>query len=53
MITLQGVDPEGSPVHYGLDGTDLFQVDPDTGVVTVIKTLDHEVNMTPFLFWII
>ncbi|RZF35066.1 hypothetical protein LSTR_LSTR009658 [Laodelphax striatellus] len=43
---LDGMDPEGSPLHYQLSGTDHFQVDPATGVVTLVKPLDREVNDT-------
>lgn len=50
VFKLEGTDPEGSPVHFGLHGTDLLEVDRDTGNVTVVKPLDHEVgkffNMT-------
>nr|CAD7588331.1 unnamed protein product [Timema genevievae] len=44
VFQLQGSDPEGSPVHYGLFGTDYLRVDRDTGVVTVVKSLDREVT---------
>lgn len=40
---LQGEDPEGSPVHYGIVGTDRLHVDRDSGKVTLIKPLDREV----------
>lgn len=43
VFTLEGTDPEGGPVHYGLHGTDLLKVDRDTGEVRVVKPLDHEV----------
>lgn len=44
VYRLEGYDPEGSPVHYGLLGTDRFTVDRDTGEVTVAKPLDREVS---------
>lgn len=40
---LEGSDPENGPVHFGLYGTDLLEVDRDTGEVTVAKPLDREV----------
>ncbi|CAG5033926.1 unnamed protein product [Parnassius apollo] len=42
VYTLQGSDPEGLPIKYGLVGTDKFSVNPDTGEVTLIKPLDRE-----------
>lgn len=45
VFTLEGTDPEGSPVHYGMHGTDLLQVNRDTGEVKVVKPLDHEVSI--------
>ncbi len=42
IYTLQGKDPEGSRVKYGLQGTDQFAVDPNTGVVTVTRPIDRE-----------
>lgn len=46
VYRLEGYDPEDSPVHYGIVGTDRFNVDRDTGEVTVAKPLDREVNDT-------
>lgn len=46
VYRLEGYDPEGSPVRYGLVGTDRFAVNPVTGEVTVAKPLDREVNDT-------
>ncbi|KAK9508052.1 hypothetical protein O3M35_007799 [Rhynocoris fuscipes] len=43
---LQGTDPEGATVRYGISGTDKFQVNSETGEVTLVKPLDHEVNDT-------
>ena len=39
---LEGLDPEGSPVTYGIEGTDKLQVDAITGDVTVAKPIDRE-----------
>lgn len=47
IYTLQGTDPENSPVHYDLQGTDALKVDHATGDVTVVKPLDYEVGI-PF-----
>ncbi len=43
IYTLEGKDPEGSRVRYGLSGTDLFSVDALTGAVTVEQAIDREV----------
>jgi len=43
---LKGSDPEGSPVHYGIVGTDRLQADPNTGQVKLVLPLDREVNDT-------
>lgn len=42
IYTLEGVDPEGSQVTFGLKDTNMFQVDPTTGVVTVAQPIDRE-----------
>ncbi|MPC90136.1 Cadherin-87A [Portunus trituberculatus] len=44
VYTLKGSDPEGSPVMFGLSGTDRLRVDPNSGVVTVVRPLDREVS---------
>lgn len=41
--TLAASDPEGSPLRYGIEGTDLLSVDADSGDVKLIKPLDREV----------
>ncbi|CAG9836975.1 unnamed protein product [Diabrotica balteata] len=46
IYTLQGTDPENSPVHYGISGTDTLNVNSTTGEVTVVKPLDYEKNNT-------
>lgn len=46
VYQLRGSDPEGSPIHYGIVGTDRLQVDSDTGQVKLIQPLDREVNDT-------
>lgn len=45
VYTLRGHDPEGSPVKYGIQLTDKFTVDPETGVITLAKPLDREVRL--------
>lgn len=40
--TLQAYDPENSSLTYGIEGTDLFIVNPRTGQVTVRKPIDRE-----------
>ena len=42
IYTLAGEDPEGSPVKYGIKGTDKFSVDPIDGKVRVIEAIDRE-----------
>ena len=42
VYTLEGEDPEGSRVRFGIQGTDKFEVDPNTGVVTVALPIDRE-----------
>lgn len=46
IYQLGGSDPEQSPVHFDLQGTDVLKVNPDTGDVTVVKPLDYEVGYT-------
>lgn len=48
VYRLEGYDPEGSDVIYGLIGTDNFMVNNMTGDVSVIKPLDREVLLTFF-----
>jgi len=43
--TLNGSDPEGSAVHYGIRGTDFLSVDRDTGNVILRKPVDREVRI--------
>uniref|UniRef100_A0A672J402 Cadherin related family member 1 n=1 Tax=Salarias fasciatus TaxID=181472 RepID=A0A672J402_SALFA len=49
IYVLNGTDPEGDPVRYGLTyekGTkEYFNVDPKTGNVTLIQELDREVSL--------
>ncbi|GIY08017.1 cadherin-87A [Caerostris extrusa] len=44
FFNLLGSDPENSTVTYGLEGTDRFQVNSSTGVITVAAQIDREVN---------
>lgn len=45
VYQLEGYDPEGSNVTFGLVGSDNFQVDARTGEVRLIKELDREVSV--------
>ena len=42
VYTLEGKDPEGSEITFGIEGTDTFRVDSRTGVVTVANPIDRE-----------
>ena len=42
VYTLAAADPEGSPITFGIEGTDRFEVDSITGVVTVARPIDRE-----------
>ncbi|CAD6991441.1 unnamed protein product [Ceratitis capitata] len=42
VTQLQGYDPEGSNVTFGAIGSEHFEVDPVTGIITLIKPLDRE-----------
>lgn len=50
VYTLEGYDPEGGEVTFGLIGSENFAVDPKSGEVKVIKALDREVCTTSILF---
>lgn len=41
---LVGKAAEGTVLRYGIEGTDLFSVDPHSGEVKLVKPLDREVN---------
>lgn len=47
MYTLNGSDPEGEPVTYGMTFDkgykEYFNVEPKSGHVTLIESLDREV----------
>lgn len=45
VYKLEGYDPEGGEIVYGLIGSDNFSVNSTTGEVTLIKPLDREVCM--------
>lgn len=57
MYILNGTDPEGDPVRYGLTfdkgSKEYFRVDSKSGNVTLIQELDREVNSYSFFFIII
>ena len=42
VFTLQASDPEGSPVSFGLEGTTMLTVEPQTGVVSLARQVDRE-----------
>jgi hypothetical protein len=44
VYKLEGYDPEGGNVTFGLIGSDNFEVDANTGEVTLTKQLDREVK---------
>lgn len=44
VYRLEGFDPEGSDVMYGLIGTNNFMVNSTTGEVKVVNPLDREVQ---------
>lgn len=48
VYVLNGTDPEGDPVRYGLTfekgSTEYFRVDSKSGNVTLIEELDREVS---------
>jgi hypothetical protein len=52
VYTLEGFDPEGGNVTFGLIGSDNFEVNPTTGDVKLIKGLDREVIYF-LIFWFI
>lgn len=44
VYELEGYDPEGGEVTFGLIGSDNFAVDSKTGEINVVKALDREVS---------
>lgn len=44
VYKLEGYDPEGGNVTFGLIDSGNFMVDPLTGQVSIIKALDREVS---------
>lgn len=53
VYVLNGTDPEGDPVRYGLTfekgSKEYFRVDSKSGNVSLIQELDREVNFYCFL----
>lgn len=47
VYKLEGVNSFGNDddLVYGIEGTNHLTVDSNTGVVTIAKPLDHEVNI--------
>lgn len=54
IYILNGSDPEGDPVSYGLTfemgSTVYFRVEPKSGNVTLIQELDREVSLKMMTF---
>lgn len=52
VYVLNGTDPEGDPVRYGLmfekGSKEYFRVDSKSGNVTLVQELDREVNLYCF-----
>lgn len=50
VYILNGTDPEGDPVRYGLtfeqSSKEYFRVDPKSGNVTLVQELDREVSLS-------
>lgn len=50
IYSLNGTDPEGQEVSYGLSfdpgSKEYFTVDPVSGNITLVEPLDREVNST-------
>lgn len=44
MYKLEGYDPEGGNVTFGLIDSGNFMVEPVTGEVRIVKALDREVS---------
>ncbi len=42
VYRLDGIDPEGSEVRFGMEGTEAFEVDAKSGEVTVAQVIDRE-----------
>lgn len=55
VYVLNGTDPEGDPVRYGLmfekGSKEYFKVDSKSGNVSLIQELDREVNL--YLFFVL
>lgn len=49
VYKLEGYDPEGGDVTFGLIGSENFQVDAISGDVKLVKILDREVS-TKFIY---
>lgn len=49
VYTLEGYDPEGGEITFGLIGSDNFMVNPKTGEVEVVKPLDREVCIDTYI----
>lgn len=45
VYKLEGFDPEGGEISFGLVGSVNFEVNPQTGDVKIVKELDREVRV--------
>lgn len=54
VYKLEGVDSFGNDndLLYGIEGTDHLIVNSNTGVVTIAKPLDHEVQFVTYCIYI-
>lgn len=56
VYVLNGTDPEGDPVRYGLTfergSKEYFRVDSKSGTVSLIQELDREVHLYCFVLFI-
>jgi hypothetical protein len=57
IYSLNGTDPEGQEVRYGLafdpGSKQYFRVDPVSGNITLVEKLDREVNLSHFPRWLV
>lgn len=54
VYKLEGFNSFGNDndLLYGIEGTDHLVVNPSTGIVTIAKSLDHEVCITIFIVFL-
>ena len=44
VYILEGIDPEGDPLNYGVESDSFAVPEPATGKVFLTRKLDHEVR---------